>query len=196
MKFFVAVLFFFALAIPALAEYYKYTDRNGIIFWVDDEKKIPPHYRDQDRKAPPKDKPGTDPVVTVEKQKRYTKVNIINNQIIVRVVLVNKGRKIAANMILDTGASSTILYPGLARKLGMNRNKVAAGYSKIADGSRVASYMTKIDYIQVDDSVLRNTEVVIMPSMSDLGAEGLLGNSYLKYFHFMIDYNKQMVVWD
>jgi predicted aspartyl protease len=181
---------------PALAEYYKYTDRNGIIFWVDDENKIPPQYRDQGRKTVPKDKPGADSVVTVEKPKRYTKVIIINNQIIVPVVLVNKGHKTAATMILDTGASSTIIYPGLAKRLGINANRVSAGVSKIADGSQVASYMTKIDYIQVDDSVLRNPDIVIMPSMSDLGAEGLLGNSFLKYFHFAIDYDKQMLIWD
>ena len=196
MKLIFTVLFLGVLTMPALAEYYKYTDRNGIIFWVDDEKKVPPEYRDQEKKPAPKEKPESDAGVAADKKKRYTKVIIINNQIIVPVVLVNRGHKTAANMILDTGASSTILYPALAKRLGVNANKGAAAYSRIADGSQVASYLTKIDYIQVEGSVLRNPEVVVMPSMSDLGAEGLLGNSFLKYFRFAIDYDKQMLIWD
>lgn len=70
------------------------------------------------------------------------------------------------------------------------------GYSKIADGSQVASYQTTLDYLQVDDSVLHKPKVVIMPSTGSVGADGLLGNSFLKYFYFAIDYEKQLLVWD
>ena len=195
LKDFVAiVLLIFTLAVPALADSYKYTDKYGITFWVDDESKIPPQYRGQNLKPAIKVKPETAPVVTVEKPKRYTRLNIVNNQILVKVVLVNQGQKTTANMILDTGATSTIIV--LAKKLGMNRNKVSVGYSKIADGSQVASYKTNIDYIQVDDSVLQKPDVVIMSSMGSVGADGLLGNSFLKYFYFAIDYDKQLLVWD
>ena len=130
------------------------------------------------------------------KPKSYTRVSIRNNQIIVPVTLVNQGRKVLAHLILDTGASSTIIYPALAQKLGMGRNKVAVGVSMIANGSQVKSYQATIDMIQVDESALRNPEVVIMPSVNNLGADGLLGNSFLKYFHFAIDYDNQVIVWD
>lgn len=195
LKTFIALLLV-ALAMPALAESFKYTDKHGIPFWVNDESNIPPEYRGKELKPAQKEPAAPVPVVTPQKPKRYTKLKIANNQIIVRVMLVNKGHKVAANMILDTGASSTIIYPALAKKLGINGNTVAKGYSKIADGSQVASYKTKIDYMQVDESVLHNPEVVIMSSMSNLGAEGLLGNTFLKYYYFAIDYDKQLLVWD
>ena len=40
--------------LPLLPDNKKYTDRNGITFWVDDESKIPPEYRGQDQKSAPK----------------------------------------------------------------------------------------------------------------------------------------------
>ena len=182
--------------LPLLPDSKKYTDGNGITFWVDDENKIPPEYRGQEQSSPPKAKPAAEPAIPAAKAKSYTRVAIVKNQIFVSVVLVNKGRKATAKMILDTGASSTIIYPGLAARLGMNRNPVAVGISKIANGSQVTSYQANVDLIQVDGSALRNPEVVIMPSVSDLGADGLLGNTFLRFFHFSIDYDNQLIVWD
>lgn len=98
-----ALVLIFAMTMPALAASYKYTDTYGITFWVDDQNKIPVEYRNQERKLPPKNQPEPAPVSKMEKPKRYTKVTIANNQIIVRVILVNKGQRTAANMILDTG---------------------------------------------------------------------------------------------
>lgn len=182
--------------LPLLPDSKKYTDRNGITFWVDDENKIPPEYRGQEQASPPKAKSAAEPAVPAAKAKSYTRVAIVKNQIFVPVVLVNKGRKVSAKMILDTGASSTIIYPGLAARLGMNRNPVAVGLSKIANGSQVTSYQANVDLIQVDGSALRNPEVIIMPSVSDLGVDGLLGNTFLRFFHFSVDYDNQLIVWD
>ena len=186
----------FDRSLPVLPDKVKYTDRNGIIFWVEGEGKIPPEYRGQSQEETPKEKTAAEPVVPIQKTKTYTKVSIRNNQIIVPVLLVNNGRKTSARMILDTGASSTIIYPALAMKLGMNRNQVAVGVSTIANGSQVQSYQAKIDMIRVDDNALRNPEVVIMQSIGNLGADGLLGNSFLRFFHFTIDYDNQVIVWD
>lgn len=183
--------------LPQLPDSYRYIDRNGIVFWVDSADMIPPEYRGQNQTAPSPQSIQAQPEPPPEKAKSYTRVSIRNNQIIVPVLLANRGHRTIAKMILDTGASSTIIYPKLARKLGLGGNKVAVGYSKIADGSQVASYQTKIDTIQIDESAaLKNPEVVIMDSVSDLGADGLLGNTFLRFFHFTIDYDNQVIVWE
>ena len=197
MKSFIAALLIILSATQASAVYFKYVDRNGIIFWVDDENKIPPQYRNQVGNAPTDAKPASEsPSPPPAKPKQITKLEISNNQIFVPVTMVNKGRKVEARMILDTGASSTVIYPLLAKKLGLQGNRVSMGYSKIADGSKVRSFITKIDFLQVDDSVLRNPEIVVMTGLSDMGADGLLGNSFLKYFHIAIDYDNQLLIWD
>ena len=197
MKSFSAALLIILLAAQASATYFKYVDRNGIIFWVDDENKIPQQYRNQLGNSVSETKPAAEPPPPPPaKPKQVTRLDISNNQIFVPVTMVNKGHKVEARMILDTGASSTVIYPALAKKLGLHGNRVAMGYSKIADGSRVKSFITKIDYLQVDDSVLRNPEIVVMIGMSDMGADGLLGNSFLKFFHIAIDYNNQLLIWN
>jgi len=192
----VTALLVILFATPAPAEYFKYIDRNGIIFWVDDENKIPPQYRNQVANTSPEVKSVPEHAEPPVKPKQTTKLIIANNQIFVPVILVNKGRRVVARMILDTGASSTVIYPALAKKLSLHSNRVSMGFSKIADGSRVKSFITKIDFLQVDDSVLRNPEIVVMVGMSDMGADGLLGNSFLKYFHIGIDYDNQMLIWN
>lgn len=181
-----------------MPEQFRYTDRNGIVFWVDDKSKIPPEYRNQEQRTenPALPDQKTPAVSATRKPQRTTAVRIANNQIIVPVRFVNKGRAVTARMILDTGASTTIIYPPLARKLAIGRDKASVGYSTIADGSQVLSYTAAIDYIQVDDSVLKSPEVVVMPQAAAIGADGLLGNSFLKFFNFTIDYGRQMIIWN
>ena len=151
MKSFIAALLIILSATQASAVYFKYVDRNGIIFWVDDENKIPPQYRNQQGNSVSETKAVSESPPPPAKPKQITKLEISNNQIFVPVTMVNKGRKVEARMILDTGASSTVIYPLLAKKLGLQGNRVSMGYSKIADGSKVRSFITKIDFLQVDD---------------------------------------------
>ena len=96
---------------PEMPIQFKYEDNNGITFWVDAENKIPEEYR---KKAAGKDSLGkTKPVseqTPVDKPQYSTRISIVNNVIIVPVVFRNKGRKVKARMILDTGASVTTLY--------------------------------------------------------------------------------------
>jgi hypothetical protein len=177
---------------------YKYVDKNGITFWVDSESNIPDEYR----KSPTPiketvEKPKTEPEqVPVDKPHYSTKISIVNNVIIVPVVFRNKGRKVKAKMILDTGASVTTLYSGLASQLHLNKNKLTKATSINANGVASDSLLTKVDHIEVDNKILANSEVMVIPSQSNIGADGLLGKSFLRFFNFTIDYEKQLLRWN
>ena len=205
-------------------EYYKYTDRNGLVSWLDDKSKIPPqmpiHYKYEDNngltfwvddvsKIPleyssklSKTNANTDKLkpesaqTPLEKRLFSTKISINNNQIIVPVVFKNKGRKVKARMLLDTGASVTMLYSALASELHLKKNRLTKVKSISANGASTDSLLTKVDYIEVDDKILANAEVVVMPAHSNIGADGLLGNSFLRYFNFTIDYENQLLRWN
>lgn len=177
---------------------YKYEDKNGITFWVDAESKIPEEYR---KSATPiketVEKPTTvSEQVPVDKPHYSTRISIVNNVIIVPVVFRNKGRKVKAKMILDTGASVTALYAGLASQLHINKNKLTKAMSINANGVPSDSLLTKVDHIEVDNKILANSEVMVIPSHSNIGADGLLGNSFLRFFNFTIDYEKQLLRWN
>jgi len=215
------IIIFVAVAASATGkEYFKYTDQNGIVFWLDDKSKIPPplpiQYKYEDKngitfwvdaesKIPDayrkKVTPGTEPKsaseqIPVDRPQYSTKISIVNNVIIVPVVFRNKGRKVKARMILDTGASVTTLYSALASQLNLNKNKLTKARSINANGVPSDSLLTKVDHIEVDDKILANSEVVVIPSHSNIGADGLLGNSFLRFFNFTIDYEKQLLRWN
>jgi hypothetical protein len=219
------IIIFVALAASATGkEYFKYTDQNGIVFWLDDKSKIPPpmsiQYKyvdkngitfwvDAESKIPDvyriKDTPNKEIIdkpksaaeqIPLEKPQYSTRISILNNVIIVPVVFRNKGRKVKARMILDTGASVTTLYSALASQLNLNKNKLTRARSINANGVPSDSLLTKVDHIEVDDKILANSEVVVIPLLNNIGADGLLGNSFLRFFNFTIDYEKQLLRWN
>jgi len=183
---------------PPIPIQYKYEDSNGITFWVDDESKIPEQYK---KKIPPNKESSGRPQSVPEqnpadKLHYSTRISIVNNVIIVPVVFRNKGRKVKAKMILDTGASVTTVYSALANQLHLNGNRLTRVRSINANGIPSDSLLTKVDHIEVDDKILANSEVVVIPSQSGIGADGLLGNSFLRFFNFSIDYEKQLLRWN
>jgi hypothetical protein len=183
---------------PPMPIQYKYVDKNGITFWVDSESKIPDIYR---KKVTPNKESMDNPKsaseqIQLEKPQNSTKISIVNNVIIIPVVFRNKGSNVKARMILDTGASITTLYSSLASQLDLNKNKLTRARSINANGVPSDSLLTKVDHIEVDDKILANSEVVVIPSLSNIGADGLLGNSFLRFFNFTIDYEKQLLRWN
>ena len=183
--------------LPPLPVYHRYQDQNGLVFWVDDANKIPQQYRNAPElknDIAEKVKAGLEPI-QVEKTQYGTRISIINNVIIVPVVFRNKGRRVKARMILDTGASVTTLYSALAAKLNLGKNKLTMVKSVNANGMTSDSLLTKVDYMEVDDKILSNAEVVVIPLHGNIGADGLLGNSFLRFFNFTIDYEKQLLRW-
>lgn len=181
---------------PLFPSYYKYVDKNGVAFWVNDIGKIPVAYRNQAKNSPEKSQQESEHN-SIEKRQYSTNISIHNNQIIVPVVLKHRGKRVKARMILDTGASVTTLYSGLASNLRLNSNKKKKRVKSIsANGAKTDTQLTKVDYIEIDGKILANAEVILMPSQSNIGADGLLGNSFLRFFNFTIDYEHQLLKWN
>ena len=88
---------------PEMPTQYSYEDKNGITFWVETESKIPEEYRKKagrDKDSSGKSKSPSEQT-PVDKPQYSTRISIVNNVIIVPVVFRNKGRKVKARMILD-----------------------------------------------------------------------------------------------
>ena len=132
----------------------------------------------------------------VEMKPSYTRISIVNNQIIVPVVFRNNSRIVTARMILDTGASVTTIYSKLAAELNLGKNKLSVIKSTSANGSKTDALLTKVDLIEVGDKLQANAEVIIMPVHSEIGADGLLGHSFLRFFTFTIDYDNRLLRWN
>ena len=123
-----------------------------------------------------------------------TPVTIANNQILVPVAFANGGLETSAQLIMDTGATHTVLYRPIANLL--NILTVAKGQSKVAGGQAVHSEVGKVDAMRVGPITARDFPVVILSFEGGTPAYGgLLGMDFLSRVDYTIDYDSQVMRW-
>ena len=225
--------------LPVFAEFYKYVDKTGKTYYVDEVWKIPAEYQNQvGRYAEkfdhlPEDQKSQAVESDQERQRTLelehqrqnelllrelrvredldrqrqaeierknklkameTRVTITNNQIIVPVSFSNGGLEAATQLILDTGATHTVIYRSFASQL--NILSLAAGQSKVASGQSVFSEVGKVDSMKVGPIQARDFPVIIM-SFDGPPAfySGLLGMDFLSRVEYVLDYENQVIRW-
>jgi len=123
-----------------------------------------------------------------------TRVTITNNQIIVPVSFSNGGLEVATHLILDTGATHTVIYRSFASQL--NILSVATGQSKVASGQSVLSEVGKVDFMKVGPIQARDFPVIIMSFEGPpIAYSGLLGMDFLSRVEYVLDYENQVIRW-
>lgn len=179
------VLMVCLVGLPAGADLFQYTDKDGTVVIVDDESKIPAKYRKKSQAS--RSSGGGE---------RYTGVTVRGNKVIVPVTFSYRGNLVQARMLLDTGASLTAIFPGLANRLGIQPEHGQRAVGRIADGSFVETMHTRVEYMQVGPKVQQNSEVVVLnqagPSM---GFDGLLGMSFLGDFRYHVNLQNSTIEW-
>jgi hypothetical protein len=179
------------LSLPALpptarADFFQYTDQAGTVVMVDDESKIPARYRKKTRttKAGPADDIKTTPV------------RLRGNQVLVPVRLSYRDTTVDAWLLLDTGATITVISNSLADRLGIKKGSTESLLTRVADGREVNTSRTQVDSLAVGPKLKLNTEVVIMTSVGPvMDFDGLLGMNFLGEFSYHLDVNNQMIEW-
>jgi len=231
-------LFLLVLISPLIlrAEFYKYVDKQGRIFYVDDLGKVPPEYRDQinvyqekydhlpadQKKTKLEEDQQRQNEQELEKQRQLelqlqqaaareaaerkleeqlagqkkleTAIIIENNRIFVPVTLGNNGIEIEALLLLDTGASQTVVHREVAVELNIIALK--KGLSQVAGGQQIYTELGKIDYIKIGPHMLKNTIVLIIHHEGPpVNFKGMLGMNVLKNFQYKLNFEKQVIQW-
>ncbi|WP_223907159.1 aspartyl protease family protein [Geobacter sp. AOG1] len=167
------------------ANFYKYTDANGVIHFVDNGDNIPPAYRNQVTQYKDSEKGQT------------TSVRIVGDQVLVPVTLRNGSIAVQVWLVLDTGASLTTIHEDVAARLNIDWNSTRGRSVRIADGSQVATRSAMLESISVGSKTSSPAEVSIMPFQGEKGkAEGLLGMNFLRDHRFHIDFANQQLRWN
>jgi len=123
-----------------------------------------------------------------------TPVTIANNQILVPVAFTNSGQEATAHLIMDTGATHTVLYRPVADQL--NILTLTKGQSKVAGGQSVQSEVGRVDSMRVGPITARDFPVVILLfEGSSPGYSGLLGMDFLSRVEYAIDYENSVIRW-
>lgn len=97
----------------------------------------------------------------------------------------------SARLILDTGASHTILSHEIARDLGLLANAHVSSVTLKTAGGTVQAEMTQVGAIRVGEAEAKNVPVAIhdLPD-APAGIDGLLGLTFLQQFLVTLDTQK------
>jgi predicted aspartyl protease len=200
------------------AKIYHYTDKKGHSVYVDNLASVPAQHRqrfiDEQTEIEESTYSTTDKtqqnstdwdsrwqelIINSEpepaaQQAQTTSVQIINNQVIVPVQIKLKRKKVQLNLLLDTGASITVLHGHSINKLKLSKTK--SRRAKIADGSTVDIKVVKMTELSVGPIRIQNTPVAIIDNKGRRQQfDGLLGLDTLRHHPFNIDHQNQRIIW-
>lgn len=99
-----------------------------------------------------------------------------------------------ARLMLDTGASSVLLSPAFAKKIGLKLSGCGGMSSTLADGSSVSSQSTTLDKVKVGSVSANKVSAHVIGTSTVQNYDGLLGMSFLNNFIFTIDTEKNLLI--
>ena len=164
---------------------------NGNIGWIkaganNTVKKIDSHFR-----SLPNENPvirPTSPAESGSKGAHVIPVKVSGSKVIVSV---NFNNSTAANLLLDTGASRTMISSRIAKILRLQSMGSGRGYGI---GGMVTVSTARVDSVKLGEMERQNLLVMIHDFSPDPNYEGLLGFDFLSHFHMTLDLQKSLLV--
>jgi predicted aspartyl protease len=127
---------------------------------------------------------------------RETKVIITGNHVLVPVTLEYKGRTVNAALVLDTGASVTMINTDIADQLGIEPSETVKGEGQVVGGTFVQAAFARLGYVNVGPHTKRNMIVSIIEEKGlRERRDGLLGLDFLRGMKYYVDFKNGVINW-
>jgi hypothetical protein len=199
------------------SEIYQYTNEKGRKIFVNRLSQVPAKYRSQLKTRANISDANTEQQQAVydqeneiyaqrialrsemSKLKRFkasisTPVVITGNQVIVPVSFEYKGRQKKLQLLLDTGASMTVLH---AQSVGnFDPKGLKSSLAQVAGGALVKTWGLFLDDFSFGHYRYNTKQVMVMEHEGESNIDGLLGMDVISITDYKIDFLKQRILWD
>jgi len=118
-------------------------------------------------------------------------VKINGPRVVVPVTFVSGYSSSTGNLLVDTGASQTMISKRLAREIQLLS---IDSQKRIGIGGAIQVDVGQVETVKVGDAEVKNMRVSIHDRVYDFGSEGLLGFDFLSRFQMSVDSDKQVMV--
>ena len=167
-----SLLLAFLLCVPGQAEIFYYKDEKGSLVAVDSMDMIPEKYREVTQKLDRPEANASEATIQLVRQ---------GNSLLIPVTF---GSSVKALMVLDTGASVTMVSRNIAAKLKLQ----PSGWRTVSSAIGVIQVGTiPVPEVSVQNLRVKNLTVTVQDLPVASGAEGLLGLDFLGNFKVQLD---------
>lgn len=201
---------------PALAEIYHYVDQHGRKIYVDRQSQIPPQYRARTQTLKEESETLT-PAQQVRRAQHLEQLQaqqgiqgeiaaidaqlaaleqparVSGNSVRVPVELRYLGQRRTVQLVVDTGASRTLLHKGAIGRLGGLLRP--AGQAQVVGGARIPTSRLSVDGLSFGPVEQGAMELMVIEPSQPLDYDGLLGMDILGQLKYEIDLPRQRVIW-
>ncbi|MCV6609558.1 MAG: aspartyl protease family protein [Amphritea sp.] len=204
------------MPLQGYAEIYSYVDSRGKKVFVDSPSKIPAQYRKKSQQRQFSSQPRLNTITpqnsetadTIEQRfkleaqlrklnktlaRMETPVTVRGNQVLVPVKVDWRGNKKTLRLLLDTGASITVLHRQSVSSLNpAGREK---SYARVAGGGTIKTERVVFDRLSVGPYDIDDKNTAVIEHQGGAGFDGLLGMDVLGNLRYNIDFQNNKIVW-
>lgn len=174
--------------LPAAAEYFRWVDENGIVHFTDNMHTIPEKLRGTAGRIQAKESPkAADPAPRNEATKASIPFEKRGQVVVVEAML---NGKTPAKLVVDTGATFTMISAATARKLAIEPNGSERRLPIQTANGMIEAPLTSLESINVGGVEMKNLAALIHDALPNSQAAGLLGLNFLSNFRLDIDTQK------
>jgi clan AA aspartic protease (TIGR02281 family) len=171
------------------AEFYRWVDDRGIVHLTDNLHNIPEHRRGTAKRIQGSASSSL-PVAVAPPSKASVPFEKHGAVVIVKATLNGKA---PVKLILDTGASFTMISSATAKHLDIDTNQNPRSMPFQTANGMIQAPLINLDSIAVAGLELKNLTAAVHDALPDPEVAGLLGLNFLTHFRLDIDSEKGFV---